>query len=119
MVITIFLVLSALLGQVTGFHVETFGKVDLRKATENRTSQFGSGATQLPAKESTQRIHLNITLAGEFREFRMSSLDRDRNDFVHGNALGLRQFTKDIPPGWHPGAYSIKEYFELLRFGPS
>ena len=28
--------------------------------------------------------------------------------------LGLRQYTKDVPPGWRPRAYPIKEYKEYL-----
>jgi hypothetical protein len=32
-----------------------------------------------------------------------------------GNSLGLRRYTKDVPPGWNPGAYPITEYFELLK----
>eukprot|EP00959_Pyramimonas_sp_CCMP1952_P290702 6080804-Pyramimonas_sp.AAC.1 len=28
--------------------------------------------------------------------------------------LGLRQYTKDVPPGWRPRAYPIKEYKECL-----
>ena len=34
---------------------------------------------------------------------------------LQGNALGLRQYTKDVPPGWNPGSYPITEYFELLK----
>ena len=31
----------------------------------------------------------------------------------HG--LGLKQYTKDIPPGWGPRMYPIVEYVELLK----
>ena len=31
----------------------------------------------------------------------------------HG--LGLKQYTKDIPPGWGPRTYPIVEYTELLK----
>ena len=32
-----------------------------------------------------------------------------------GNALGLKQYTKDVPPGWNQGVYPVTEYFELLK----
>ncbi|MDP6586518.1 MAG: hypothetical protein QF535_17825, partial [Anaerolineales bacterium] len=32
-----------------------------------------------------------------------------------GNAQGLKQYTKDVPPGWNPGVYPVTEYFELLK----
>ena len=29
--------------------------------------------------------------------------------------LGLKQYSKDVPPGWRPNSYPIQEYQELLR----
>ena len=29
-------------------------------------------------------------------------------------ALGLKQYTKDVPPRWKPHSYTIREYMELL-----
>ena len=31
------------------------------------------------------------------------------------STLGLRQYTKDVPPGWRPRSYPIKEYREYLE----
>ena len=33
---------------------------------------------------------------------------------LNQTTLGLRQYNKDIPPGWRPGAYPIVEYEELI-----
>ena len=29
--------------------------------------------------------------------------------------LGLKQYTKDVPPGFRPGAYPVSEWYELLK----
>jgi hypothetical protein len=34
------------------------------------------------------------------------------NEGMTGNALGRRQHSKDVPPGWHLGVYPVAEYFE-------
>ena len=31
-----------------------------------------------------------------------------------GPSLGIKQWTKDIPPGWRPFAYPLREYQEYL-----
>ena len=33
---------------------------------------------------------------------------------IQGHNLGLKQFTKDVPPGWRPRAYQVQEYKDLL-----
>ena len=34
---------------------------------------------------------------------------------VAGTGLGLKQYTKDVPPGWRPLSYPFTEYREYLR----
>ena len=34
---------------------------------------------------------------------------------THHTQLGLKQYTKDVPPGFRPGAYPVAEYSELLK----
>ena len=29
--------------------------------------------------------------------------------------LGIKQYNKDIPPGWRPGSYPISEYEEYIK----
>ena len=31
-----------------------------------------------------------------------------------GQSIGLKQYTKDIPPGWKPYSYPLREYQEYL-----
>ena len=31
-----------------------------------------------------------------------------------GTGLGLKQYTKDVPPGWRPRNYPIREYRDYL-----
>ena len=34
---------------------------------------------------------------------------------MHHTQLGLKQYTKEVPPGFRPGSYPVTEYEELVK----
>ena len=46
--------------------------------------------------------------------FRTSVLIINMATIAGGTGLGLKQYTKDVPPGWRPRSYPIREYRDYL-----